>query len=206
MFKRIEGITLTELLVASAMIGILMIGTASFSLAIQRLQSSTSRSTILTMKMNAAMAEISQDAMLVVGNAADRGVYAWTNNNDTNSICFRQDLPGTPWDYTDDPWICYYHDDSFDIYRCPGTTHSFPPACTKSSQCCAGVPKSNQTHLLSIARSVSEYAEVINDINGRFEYIKLTLTARFDKNKPIHPITNPQHTLTTKISPPGHSR
>ena len=206
MFKSIEGMTLTELLVASTMIGILMIGTVSFSFAIKRLQNSTNRSAILAMKMNAAMAEISQDATLAVGNAADQGVYAWTNNKDTNSICFRQDLPNTPWNYTDDAWVCYFHDGSFDIQRCPGTTHSFPPACTMRSQCCADVPSSKQTQLLSITKSVSEYAEIVNDINGRFEYIKLNLTSRYDKNSPIHPITNPQYTLTTRISPPGHSR
>lgn len=206
MFKRIEGMTLTELLVASTMIGILMVGTVSFSFAINRLQKSTSRSTKLAMKMKVAMAEISQDAMLAVGNAADRGVYAWTNNKDANSICFRQDIPDTPWNYTDDVWVCYFHNDSFDIQRCSGTTHSFPPACTMRSQCCADVPLSKQTQLLSIAASVSEYAEIVNDINGRFEYIKLNLTSRYDKNSPIHPITNPQYTLTTRVSPLGHSR
>ena len=164
-----RGITLTELLVACVMIGILMIGTASFSLAIQRLQSSTNRSTILAMKMKAAMAEIDQDAVLAVGHATNPGVYAWTNSQDTNSICFRQDLPNTPWDYTDDSWICYYHDDSFDIQRCPGTTHFFPPACTQSIQCFAGVPESNQTQLLSITKSDLIYPDVVDVIDAMME-------------------------------------
>lgn len=85
-------------------------------------------------------------------------------------------------------------------------THFFPPACTLRSQCCADVPLSKQTQLLSIVASVSEYVEIVNDVNGRFEYIKLNLTSRYDKNSPIHPITNPQYTLTTRVSPLGHSR
>jgi len=201
-----QGITLTELLVAVTMIGILMIGVASFAVAINRLQSATNRSIIVAMKVKAAMAEISQDALLAVGDATDLGVYSWSNNIDANSICFRQDLLNTPQDNSDDTWICYYHGDSFDISRCPGSTHSFPPNCTNYSQCCAGVPESNKTILLSISSSASEYAKVVYDANGKFKYIDLTLTARFDRNKPVHPINNPEHTLTTKVSPTGHSR
>jgi hypothetical protein len=152
------------------------------------------------------MAQISQDAMSAMGHATDPGIYAWTNNVDSSSICFRQDLANTPQDYNDDPWVCYYHDDSFDIQRCPGTAHFFPPACTNSNQCCAGVPESKRAKLLSMTSSTGEFAEIVNDASGRFEYIKLSLAARFDQGKPVHPIDNPERSLTTKISPPGHSR
>ncbi|MCK5178564.1 MAG: prepilin-type N-terminal cleavage/methylation domain-containing protein, partial [Candidatus Omnitrophica bacterium] len=63
-----KGITLTELIVASILIGIVMIGVAAFSASIEQLHTSTNRSTILTMKTTATMNHITRAAYLAVGD------------------------------------------------------------------------------------------------------------------------------------------
>ena len=66
-----NGITLTELLVASVMIAVVMVGVASFSLAIKNLQQSTSRSVLVALRAKSAMARLVKDASLAVGHELD---------------------------------------------------------------------------------------------------------------------------------------
>lgn len=202
--KKKNGMTLTELLMASVLVGIVMLGVASFSVSLNQFQNSTDKSTLIAMKTKAAMARINRDALLAVGDATDPGVYSWTNGSNRNSICFRHDLANTPADYSDDTWTCYFHGNSFNVTRCVDPAAGPPPACTNNGQCCGGATE--QSPLLQLADNASEYAAIVDaDGDGRMDYIGITFTTRATWNQPAHPITNPEYTLTTQISPPGHS-
>jgi len=199
--KKKSGITLTELLVASILIGIVMLGVASFSSSIRQLHNSTNKSAILAMRMNTAMTHLVKDAMLAVGDAGNPGVYSWTDDDDQNSLCFRHDTSQTPEDYTDDVWTCYYHGNSYTIDKCVGSTWDFEGvgACQLSADCCQGAGPEIEILNLPKEASTSTFATVTNGS------VQISLTSRFIQDDPAHPILNPENTLSTTINLPGHS-
>jgi len=102
-----KALTLTELIVVSLLIGIVMIGIVSFSASMKQMQVSTNRETILAMQTTAAMTHITTNAALAIGFSGDPGIF--TNNSATREwISFRQDRNQTPDDYMDDTWTIYF--------------------------------------------------------------------------------------------------
>lgn len=198
-----HGMTLTELLVASVMIGIVMVGVASFSLAIKNLQRSTDKTVIVALKTKAVMARLTQDAVLAVGDEQDRGVVTRATGQN-NSVCFRQDLLNTPDDYTGDTWVCYYRGNTRVLHRCVNPSFSIPPGCASLAQCCNGATLDET--LITLADSSGPIGTIVENAAGNLEYIDLILTVRHIYNQPEHPIDNPEYTLSTQVSPQAHSR
>ena len=199
-----KGITLTELLVASILIGIVMIGVASFSVSIQQLQNSTNRSTILAMKTTAAMNRLTRDAYLAVGDETNRGIVNKLIPP-RESVCFRHDT-NDPSSYADDTWTCYFFESALDKRRlslCPVPTAEadVPPNNTGK---CDGTGQ--RSLLLTLNPAQGNFHQIIEDSDGRLESIEITLSAIYDPTLAPHPITNPTYTATTQVSPPGHSR
>ena len=200
-----NGITLTELLVASVMIAIVMIGVASFSLAIKNLHQSTSKSVLVALRSNSIMARIVKDASLAVGHESDRGVLDFNGGGGT-SICFRHDLPETPDDYTDDSWICYFQasNPTAPLESCGIVPPARVPV-QNNGDCNAG---SLRQALLDLESGGPIFASVVENSGSRFMYIDITLVSLFDVSptNPFDPINNPRYTANTQISPIGHSR
>jgi len=197
-----RGMTLTELLVASILVGIVMLGVASFSIALKHIQGGTSRSALLAMRTHAAMAKITKDAYATVGDATNPGIKERAMGQD-RSICFRKDT-NDPSSYTDDTWSCYYRrrlGSSNNLWRC---TEPTPPA---------KVPPANLlecnnggTSDLLLNLNNNDYFTIVTDTDDRLEYIEFTFTAIIDRSAAVHPVDNPLYTLVTRVSPPGHSR
>lgn len=190
-----NGITLTELLVASILIGIVMIGVASFSVSIQKLQSATNRSSVIAMRTTAVMNRMVKDAYLAVGDEANRGVVAGSGG--TGSICFRHDADNNPATYTGDDWVCYYGRPNRELWLCGDG--AVPPV-NNWGNCSAG---NGEIRLLDLEDT--DITRVVNTPDGRFEYVEITIFAIFQRTGTYHPIDNPSYTLTTQVSPPGHS-
>ncbi|MBI5415356.1 MAG: prepilin-type N-terminal cleavage/methylation domain-containing protein, partial [Candidatus Omnitrophica bacterium] len=68
-----NGLTLTELLVATILMGIVMAGVASFSLVVKQAGETTSSGTVLAIQTAAAMHYIKEDALSAVGDNSNRG-------------------------------------------------------------------------------------------------------------------------------------
>lgn len=193
--------SLTELLVATILIGIVMVGVASFSSVVKQLQSTTDRSTILHLKTSAAMSFIRKDALLATGDPSSPGIEPY-NNGTVRSICFRQDV-NDPTSYAEDIWVCYGYGGTMDkLKRC----YDVPPA---------NVPVQNEADCNAAAEtggyvdyhlSDPDFFTVVNDADGRLQYIQITLAAVYDETAPAHPVTNPEYVLTAQISPPHHGR
>jgi prepilin-type N-terminal cleavage/methylation domain-containing protein len=197
-----NGMTLTELLVASVLVGIVMLAVLSFGLAIRQMQGSTSRSVILTMRTKAAMARIAGDAISAVGDQTNRGVAAFTTGS-SRSICFRQD-GGDPSRYNDDNWVCYYKDINDRLWHCNEPSNPAEVPVNTMAKCNNG---GASDYLLDINDAVfANFFNIQLNAGGRLEYIELILAGVYDRSDPIHPIENPEYTVTTRISPPGHSR
>ena len=115
-----KGVTFVELLISTILVGIVMLGVASFSMTVKHLQESSHTFGKTMMEMIAAMRFMTKDAFFAVGEEGDRGVWGDDVGN-RQGICFRHDAtPPSPDDYSDDTWVCYTHDVSNDILRCEG--------------------------------------------------------------------------------------
>lgn len=192
-----NGLTFTELLVASILIGIVMIGIASFSFVVKQIQGATNRSALLSMRLGGAINYIRRDALLAVGDPSSPGIDTYSAGAD-RSICFRHDT-NNPASYADDTWVCYYYGPPANVLKRCDNPIIRPP--TTNGQCDAA-PDVRQFIFLSNI----DFFSIVNDGNGRLDYIEITLTSRYDSGNPAHPVNNPEHTLTTRVSPPGHGR
>lgn len=198
-----RGITLTELLVASIMIGIVMIGVASFSTTVIRLQSSTDKTVILSMRAKAAMAQLTQDAQLATGDITNLGVRADPNGGGSpkRSICFRVDALETPENYGDDSWSCYFVENQLILWKCAYPTNPSDVPVNNANKCDGAGTKKKLLDLTD-----KEYYQIVNDGDGRLQYVKFSLSTIFDSALAVDPVTNPKYTLTTQVSPLAHSR
>lgn len=196
-----KAMTLTELLVASILIGIILVGAVSIDYAIRRSRNTISASILIATQISAAMKQITRDAVLAVGDITDPGIVFDATGDDTN-ICFRLDTPSTPGDYNDDTWTCYSQGDTNgthtlnEIYRCAGIANGSQlgngDSCT---------PALNETFVLE-TRALGFFNIIL------MPEFKFNLRSCADNNIAIdeHPINNPCYELISQISPPGISR
>lgn len=197
-----KALTLTELLVSTILISIVMVGVASFSFVIKQLQSTTDKSGLLSMRLSAAMNRMGRDALLTVGDPSSPGIQTYSNAG-TRSICFRNDV-NDPLTYADDKWICYFYDSGGTniLKRCDNPNPpSIPPAadaqCDTAPDVQTFLPLSN----IDFFNIVYNAADV-----RRLDYVEIKLTGRYDITKAAHVIENPEQVVTIQISPPNYGR
>ncbi len=196
MSKYIEGLTLTELLVSTILIGIVMLGVVGFSLSIKQFQDSASRTTTLRMRLASAMDLLVEDAKLAVGDTINPGIAVYQNSTD-QSICFRHDV-NDPSSYADDIWICYYHGTTYSLYRYVGTSSANVP-CSSASTCSVGT--TSIEHVIDLVHEGDgEFFQFLSD--GSIEF---TIKTSYEPSKLSHPIDNPEYSLTTRVMPLAHS-
>ena len=196
-----NGLTLTELLVSTILMGIVMAGVAAFSLFVKQARDSTSAGSILTVQTATAMHYIEEDALRAVGDNSDRGVVF--DSPGQLSICFRHDV-SDPASYADDTWACYWYDASSDaLWKCADRDASatIPPA--NFGDCDQG---SNAVKLVTLNPAATDYFEVVDDSDGRFQYVDITLNTIADPGQAASTINNPAYALFTRASPPAHGR
>ena len=184
------ALTLVELLVATAIIGIVLIGVVSVDYAIRQSEQTASHSTLVSMRTSMAMSRITKDAALAAGDLSNPGIYTYESALPLRrTLCVRQDV-NDPNIYTDDTWICSTQGTDTDLYRCTETAPAVDP-------CQASNP----------ARELLLPKIVLLDFNDPLadHYIEVTLTYRYDNSVPENPITNPEEILTTRIIPSGQS-
>ena len=195
-----NGLTLTELLVATILIGIVMSGVAAFTFFIKQTRDSTGAGTILAVQTATAMHYLLEDANKAVGDSISRGVAF--DSPDQLSVCFRHDV-NDPSVYTDDIWACYWYDATSDgLWKCVDRdSTTIPPA--DFADCQAGT---GEIKLVTLDPAATDYFEVVDDANGRFNYVDLTLNTIADPGLPANTINNPTYQLSTRVSPPAHGR
>ncbi len=196
-----KGLTLTELLVSAILIGIVMTGVAAFSLFVKQARDSTGEGTILAVQTATAMHYIKEDALEAVGDSGDRGVRF--DSPGQLSVCFRHDV-SDPTSYTDDIWACYWYDATSNaLWKCSDRDASatIPPA--NFGTCNTG---SNAIKLVTLNPAAADYFEVVDDADGRFAYVDITLNTISNPGRPASTITNPTYQLFTRVSPPAHGR
>ena len=152
----------------------------------------------MAMRKKGAMANITKGAYLAIGNVTDPGVIPDSPGGNV-SICFRQDTNNNAQSDFADNWKCYYRDTNEDLWFCEDVPTSNVPV-SSQTDCDSGTLGQR---LLTLTDP--NFFGIVEDAN-RLDYVEITLSTRYDPAVFPDPITNPEYTATTRISPPGHSR
>jgi len=207
-----KGLTLTELLVASFLMGIVMVGIAGFSVTIKRMQDTTDKQAILAIQTIAAMTHMERNISRTIGGQSDQG-YASGNAGTPNRAywSFRQDPSNTPYNTSDDTWRIYFRRTTggaptFELRTCvqpagAGAAQGPIPSFLGSDPC--GQP--NIQRVINKIQSFSIVQTVNNSPSTLDFYYTATITARFNPSAAAEPIDNPDYTLSTRVHAPGHS-
>ena len=192
-----SGLTLTELVIASILVGIVTLGIFSVDFALRGSRAAASDDSLLAMKTWATMETITKNAKHAVGDISSPGIAASSGNN---YLCFRQDTATTPNDYTDDIWRCYSRF-SNNIHTCSKTAAAGASACNSGDDIIG-------TYALQDSCSANcelfTYNLVEDAALHKF-YLDISLTNRLSPGTPSDPMDNPNYTLQTRIFPEGHS-
>ncbi len=211
-----SAMTLTELIIASVLVGIVTLGLIAAEQAIRMSRQSSNRDAQISAQMQAAMIRLTKDASLTVGDSVNSGIYQYSSGTTERAICFRQ-AGGDANTYTDDFWYCWTIKISSGnglLLSCGG------PLLTNPINDCTADATVIQWVTLTFGGTYTTFYSVFDDAatpaviaptgaiitNSRISYIQLDLQSRFNPAVAAHPIENPEYTLTSRISPPGLSR
>ncbi|MCB9771987.1 MAG: type II secretion system protein [Candidatus Omnitrophica bacterium] len=207
-----KGMTLTELIIATVLVGIVTLGLVAAEQAVRMSRQSSMRDSQISGQMQATMLVLNRSASLTVGDSANTGIYQYLSSNDMTT-CFRQGA-GDVNVYTDDVWTCWWVDISSGGNPVLTSCENLNSPVTT----CNGQASLREWVTLVFEGSYTQFCSVVDTggftitppnaiITGtKVAYIQLTLQSRHNKDKAAHPIENPDYTLTANISPSGLSR
>ena len=203
-----HGMTLTELIIAASLVGIVMVGAVSIDYAIRSTRQSVTASSTLSLQTAADLLQITRDANATtgMGDSDDtmRGLYTYATGP-WREICFRQDQSDTQ-SLVDDLWVCYMHGADYLLWRCFNIPLSEPMVFTN----CVG--QGTETQMVQLdgnyytTEGIDFFTLVDGDSDGRTDAIDITLAATLDPLNPSNPLTNPTNVVSTRINPPSLGR
>ena len=202
-FKKLtsrKGLTLTELIVASILVGIVMVGIAGFSLSLVGIENTTNRTTLLVMQTSAAMSHITASASQAIGWIGNQGIAPAGANGVYRSFRLDKDVNqndnNTPGNYADDHWYIYTTIFGANgLFFCRQNAGEGPNPATGGGTCTAG-------DAIQLLANLESWEHQLVPTQA---YVEIKLTTRFNPAQAAEPIDNPEHTFETRISPHAHS-
>lgn len=191
-----KGITLTELLVASILIGIVMVGVIAVSFAIKKMQETTNKSALLAMRMTAVITHMTKNVALAVGYQDDPGIVVGGASS-KQWVSIRQEQ-GEPGDFTDDRWVIYYYSDP-NLYFCTQTVKDGGSAPDWDGNC-----SESHSQLMSANVLDAEFT-LFNDPEQYQFYLAVELQTIYDSDQGEDLVNNPTFNVESRMSPAGHS-
>lgn len=195
-----KGLTLTELIVASILISIVLVGVAAFSISLKQMEQTTSEASLLNMQASSALSHIKNNAFIAIGYQGDPGIN-WDTAATPPYFSFRHDVSNTPIQYDDDEWTIYT-DGSIPntLYVCTqdaaeGPVPDISGACEP--------PDGTQPDNLVLLNNITAIDFTL-ETAGQF-YFYVEITTRSDPSKVEDPLRNPEVTVYERISPVSHS-
>ncbi|GEM_PF-1284501 len=204
--KEQKAITLTELLVASILIGIVMVGVMAVSYAIKSMQDTTNKGAILSMRTTATMNHISKNVALAIGYKDDPGIVVdivldghgevdpalaeWFAVRQGSGVDFTR--------YDDDIWVVYYKE-NYQLKFCTQDDVNLLPDCS-------GPFKVVSQDIIDTEFQFSHEMDPDLTLSGNPEfYLRVYLKTQYDPGGAFDLIDNPHQEVTSRISPLGHS-
>ncbi len=194
-FTMRSAMTLTELMIASALVGIVTLGLVAAEFTVRNSRQSSARENQVSAQLQSAMLQLSRDVSLLVGDASDTGIVINTSGND-QTICFRE-AAGDPNLYSDDLWNCWWYKDSTkELTSCRQLAGPPPTTCLGQANKKMWIKITNGSTFYSLVPSATQ-----------IDYILLDLATRYDATSAdTSEISNPGYQIQSKINPPGLSR
>ncbi len=186
--------TLTELLVSSVLIGIVMLGVVSVEYASKRAQENISRRSIATARVSSMMLHMAKNAALTVGDVTNIGIQTGGTGNSSYS-CFRQDVPQTPDVYSDDTWVCYTLRTTNVLYTC--NNQPSPTFCADTN-----------TTIRTLGSATAFTVTYTPSSSTQDNKVTISLTSLYDSSSPYDasdPSKNPRVIMTAEVNPMGHT-
>lgn len=201
--------TLTELLISSAMIGVIITGALSADYAIRTWQKRIEKRTFTQQNLVIAIEKIMKHGQTATGTGLHKGSYSidhgvsygTDSSVPINFICFKQDPDQIP--DNGDEYL-----ESF-IYS--PTEFSDYPEYIKHCYCDSSSCNIDCDHDFFYATNPLTFFEVnpagVDPDNGEFaESITIHLETRIDPEEAEHPLDNPAFSLETSFYPSGVSQ
>jgi len=197
--KSKTALTLTELLVSSSIVIIILLGVLSVDVALRQTQQGVANNAFLVARTSMIMLRLTKDINDATGNTRDPGIthnidglpaaYLWIRKEHQN--------PLTPGDTSDDSWICYDFD---------GTTLKVCNVAA-NGQTCSDPAAANEIGLGTLvsfnAQLIEE--ETLGEKNFYVDVLIVNATDPAAYNEEEPSTTNPVYKLHSQIHPPSMS-
>ncbi len=193
-----KGLTLTELIVAVILVGIVMLAVAAMDVAMRQVHQTSSKDAQVKMKVSSALLHLANNVTVATGMSQDPGIVIepiMTGNS--HRVYIRKD-GGDPATYDDDQWIHYdvieyvTPEDGVDVIFCPQSEDpDLDPTCF--------APEITLANVSSMFTELAQYG-----VSGGF-HVKVSIESRYDNSLPYDPLDNPQYRLDSKIIPLQHT-
>jgi len=180
-----KGLTLAELIVATIIMGILMVGIASMDIGLRNMFEGTSKNTLTSSKVSLLVHHVSRTIATAIGDENNPGV-AFSGSN----IWIRTDSNITPSSYSDDDWYVYQFDSGNNNVKFCSTTDVYI-AC--------------QTTIQTLGRGcITTFQPSIEDDSTTLDFnLTLKVSGRDDPSTAIDAFENPEYTVTSVFSLPS---
>jgi len=194
-----RGLTLTELLIASVLVGVLTLGAAGVMIGMRKIQGSSRLSSFLVIHSSAVMAHIQRSVLQATGYQSDPGIIL-NSGSSPRYYSFRQDTNSsgttnnTPANYADDTWVIYIHDTT--AYKLSSCRQAASSGAAPTAACVSGaVELTNRVQSLT-------FTFVADAVNF---YVGVNLQTISNPASAQNPMANPSYNLATKITPTSHT-
>jgi prepilin-type N-terminal cleavage/methylation domain-containing protein len=190
-----RGLSLTELLVASAMIGIVTLGMTGFTVMFTTMERTSEGAGSGAIQVTGAASALRRDIQAAIGDRNNPGILFDDNRQ---ILVMRHEVGLDPANYLNDTWVCWVVNGRLlqrTVDPISLATQVNPPTPTTVAQC----QDRGQTRTY-LTTPVQNFFEVV--VNGtRIDFVTLNLTYRLDPAAAADPMANPETTFTTSVNP-----
>jgi Tfp pilus assembly protein PilE len=126
-----RGMSLAELLISTIIVGFMVTGIFTAYNNLQGMDRGASRRAAISMEIQSVTEHMRHNAVMAIGTSLKPGVAVNNTADDTNYVCFRQDVSTTPQNLSDDRWRCYtwLGAPRVNVYFCSSAIGGAPGAC-----------------------------------------------------------------------------
>lgn len=182
-----NGLTFVELLTASIVTGVVMLGVASMDISLRNAYEGTSKGTMVASKAAALMHHVSRRILEASGSPTDPGVVIASS---PSRLYIRSDTPQTPSKYTDDVWHVYQ-------YNSGTKTLSYCTTTNATTNC--------QATVQSFPNIVLFEPTLLNN-SATYQFaISVKITSLYDSSQAVDTLRNPEYTVTSTFNLPSSS-